>query len=92
MPIPSLSTSSIALPPPLSPVPLPLEHPLLDPRLVGKTVRAAIVSGEHCKKQVPVAIVHNSDKVALRQSWHQVSCFLEPKWVEVKPPNPTGDA
>jgi hypothetical protein len=90
-PIPSSSTSSVTLPPPLSPVPSPLEHPLLDPRLVGKTVRAAIVGGEHRKKQAPVAIVHNSDKVALRQSWHQVSHFVEPKWVEVKSPNPTRD-
>jgi hypothetical protein len=90
-PIPSSSMSSITLPPPLSPMPLLLEHPLLDPHLVGKMVRAAIVSGEHRKKQAPVAIVHNSDKVALRQSWHQVSRFLEPKWVEVKPPNPTHD-
>jgi hypothetical protein len=89
-PIPSSSTSSVTLPP-LSPVPSPLEHLLLDPCLVGKTVRAAIVGGEHRKKQAPVAIVHNSDKVALHQSWHQVSCFMEPKWVEVKPPNPTCD-
>jgi hypothetical protein len=89
-PIPSLSMSSVTLPP-LFPVPSPLEHPLLDPRLVGKTVRAAIVGGEHHKKQAPVAIVHNSDKVALHQSWHQVSHFMEPKWVEVKPPNPTHD-
>jgi hypothetical protein len=89
-PIPSLSTLSVTLPP-LFPVPSPLEHPLLDPRLVGKTVRAAIVGGEHHKKQAPVAIVHNSNKVALRQSWHQVSRFMEPKWVEVKPPNPTRD-
>jgi hypothetical protein len=66
-PIPSLSTSSVTLLP-LSPVPLPLEHLLLDPCLVGKTVRAAIVGGEHRKKQAPVAIVHNSDKVALHQS------------------------
>jgi hypothetical protein len=69
----------------------PLEHLLLDPHLVGKTVRVAIIGSEHHKKQVPVAVVHNFDKVALHQSWHQVSCFLEPKWVEVKPPNPTRD-
>jgi hypothetical protein len=36
-PIPSSSTSSVTLPP-LSPIPSPLEYPLLDPRLVGKTV------------------------------------------------------
>jgi hypothetical protein len=89
-PIPSLSTSSITLPP-LSPVPSPLEHPLLNPRLVGKMVQVAIVGSEHRKKQVPVVIVHNSNKVALHQSWHQVSHFVEPKWVEVKPPNPTCD-
>jgi hypothetical protein len=89
-PIPSLSMSSVTLPP-LSPVPSPLEHPLLDPHLVGKMVRVAIVGGEHREKQVPVAIVHNSNKVALQQSWHQVSHFMEPKWVEVKPPNPTHD-
>jgi hypothetical protein len=90
MPIPSLSMSSVTLPP-LSSIPSPLEHPLLDSRLVGKMVQAAIVGGEHRKKQAPVAIVHNSDKVALCQSWHQVSRFMEPKWVEVKPPNPTHD-
>jgi hypothetical protein len=90
MPIPSLSMLSVTLPP-LSPIPSPLEHPLLDPCLVGKMVRAAIVGSEHHKKQALVAIVHNSDKVALHQSWHQVSRFVEPKWVEVKPPNPTHD-
>jgi hypothetical protein len=90
MPILSSSTLSVTLPL-LSPIPSPLEHLLLDLRLVGKTVRVAIVGGEHHKKQVPVAIVHNSNKVALHQSWHQVSCFVEPKWVEVKPPNPTHD-
>jgi hypothetical protein len=48
-PIPSSSMSSITLPP-LSPVPSPLERPLLDSCLVGQTVQAAIVGSKHYKK------------------------------------------
>jgi hypothetical protein len=67
------------------------EHPLLDPRLIGKTVRAAIVGGKHRKAQAPVMITCNADKIVLRQSWHQISHFLLPEWVNIKPANPTRD-
>ena len=80
---PSASTS--ALPP------ATLAHPLLDTRLVGKTVRVTVTGGEHPKKDTTITIVSDNGVPSMRQQWYRTILPLRPEWVEMKHPHPTRD-
>ena len=71
---------------------LPPAHPLLDPCLVGKVAQVTVSAGLHPKKDALVSTLPGqNNEVAIQQSWHNQSFYLQPAWVILQHSNPTCD-
>ena len=69
---------------------LPPTHPLLDPHLVGKVAQVTVSAGPHPKKDALMSTLPGqNNEVAIQQSWHNQSFYLQPEWVTLQHPNPT---
>ena len=69
-----------------------LEHPLLDARLVGASLKVLVDDGETYKNRlVDVSIAEVEGDVCIRHIVYNTSRYLDPAWVTPKTPNPTRD-
>lgn len=71
---------------------LPLAHPLLDPRLVGKSAWVSVSAGPHPNPDATVFMSLGQDNgVIIRQKWYNQLFHLKPEWVTIKQPSHTRD-
>ena len=69
-----------------------LEHPLLDARLVGASLKVLVDDGETYKNRlVDVSIAEVEGDVCIRHTVYNTSRYLDPAWVTPRTPNPTRD-
>jgi len=69
------------------------QHPLLDERLVGATIKAVVNDGgeTYNNREVAVSIAKVERGVSIRHHVYGTSKGLFPEWVSPKTPNPTRD-
>ena len=98
---PSFDTPTVTLPTPISPpiastsriaaVQEPPQHPLLNPLLVGVSLKANVTEEDGKVKEQTISIVENYGKLRLIHTVYTTSAFLLPDRVSAKHPNATRD-
>jgi hypothetical protein len=69
----------------------PQEHLLLDPRLLGVTLKVNVKGDGNTLKELVVSIVEANGQPRIRHMRYNSSMYLEPDQVSPKHPNPTRD-
>ena len=68
-----------------------IQHPLLDPQLVGKKLKVVATGGSFKEKDILVDVVLMGEQLSIQHTNYKTSEFLSPKWIFPKHSNPTHD-
>jgi hypothetical protein len=69
----------------------PPQHFLLNPLLIGVTLKVTLNGGEYVNKDVSVSIVEENGHLSIRYSHYNISKNVEPGWISLKHPTAARD-